>query len=352
MLRAKLDELAAEAAYAFIHAGDYEALINSPIKSDFSKLSHEDPSMYAAYYLAVTRRAALIGTNADFNTLIEALPDNYSHDGEALFKELYIASGDPAVQYASARAYAREHESEAEFLNLGMELSAKAAAGEDTGIPMLAETLALLPSASVLPGGSHAIWEDDFPFALEEQKEVGSYDLPEIDFRAKEPYPLNYAVVVDNSSMRNPFASLDNPDTGLYAAKLAIGALAKAGTDSKAYRYNVIENPDAAAFLIRVHIYYNTIAGKYYPSNAIRLTERDAYQCYLECATYNLYDTETGKRIARGTLTADTPDHVLTENFYKQSFWVKIDHYGDADEKAAKAFRAITDAKVQALDDK
>ena len=348
-LKAELEALADETFDACLAARDWAALIASDVLHErFEALSREDDAMARAFYLAQTDRAELIDADADFNALMTAPHGDYvilnPNDPDRLFTELYYAGGDPAEQYAAARTWAREHGREADFLVMGMDLAAAAAAGEELPVPLRAETIALLPAATEVPGKAKA-WDN---FRIYDLMPEGSHQLD--DFRAKEPRPGYYAVVVTTGSWQTPLEQAHDPSALLDRAGSAMKALAKAGGgDPLAYR--CVGNPNAAAFLVRVSARFDR-AGTFGPDIAGGALSSQLMEGYVESVEYDVYDTRTGERLAHGIATAQIPAQVFTKDYKDDKFWRYADA-GDFDASVgpeeAGAVCAANDALVRAL---
>ena len=230
---------------ACVRDGRWDALY-AAFPEEFERRAARDESLAAALYLASHGRAALIGTEPDFNTLAGALPEDAGWDGESLFRVLTLASADPAGQFAAAREWARGRGLEYALLSAAMDVSAASAAGE-TPAGVKPELLSALPGAAERPGtGEKAV------FAAAFREAYGS----EADFRASEPRPGYYAVLAADGCKKTPFEAFgDDPRlAGFDLARLEtlaagiLGELARAG--GGAYRYRAVENPNAAALLV------------------------------------------------------------------------------------------------------
>ena len=308
------DALLEEIVTICIQDGQWDALYKN-FQKEFSALAEQDEFLSAAKYLASTDRAALIGTEPDFNALIEALPERYSRNGEALFKELAIASGDPVEQYESARTWTRENGREYEFVSYAMDISAAAAAGEKLPVPVKSEFLSVLPSAVEQPGK-----EEGAVFVSAFREAYG----PELDFRASEPRPAYYMVLAADGCKATPFENTSSgnlPRLNTYASYI-LYALAKQGREEPAYSYTAVENPNTAALLIVVDSSYQVLDGKYYPKALIRPDK--SYTGFVQVVSYKIYNTRVGGLIGKGEIRAPIEDDIITGNTERSFFWINL----------------------------
>ena len=338
---------------ACVEKKDWQTLLDPAVRRGFTRHARasEDPMLQTAYYLMSTGRDALVGvSDTDFNTLVSALPDQIHLDSDRLFKDLCIATGDPAKQYADALSCARERGIAYDFLSIGMNLSAAFAAGDELEYSLPSDMIAWLPSAKEQPGDAVA-WD---LYAFFDGLEANGSIPPGIhgldDFRAREPRPCYCAVVVDHGARKDPYDPVSSPNEVMNEAETVINALAKAGDE--AYQYRIVGNPETASFLISIKNSF-TDAGNYYPSAAVRQYAEDAYRGYAETVEYRVYDTQTGKLVASDTVTARKPEQIITKNTKGRSFWV---YAGENDflvswktSPGAKALREATEKKANDL---
>ena len=331
------DALEEEIVSACIREGQWDALYKN-FQVEFSALAKQDEFLSAAQYLASTDRSALIGTEPDFNALIEALPERYSRNGEALFKELAIASGDPVEQFESARKWTREKGREYEFLSYAMDISAAAAAGGELSVPVKSELLSVLPSAVEQPG------KDDGAFFVSAFRDAyGS----ELDFRASEPRPGYYMVLAADGCEATPFENISSgnlPRLETYAFYI-LHALAEQAGKEPAYSYRAVENPNTAALLIVMDSRYQRLDGNYYPKALIRPDK--SYTGFVQVVSYKIYDARIGGIIGKGEIRAPIEDDIITGNTEGSFFWINVNNNNlRTAREGAEELRTATDAAV------
>ena len=326
---------------ACVWDGEWAALY-AAFPEDFERRALADEALAAPYYLASTGRAALIGTDPDFNALADALPADADRDGESLFRDLAAASGDPAEQFAAARERARGQGLEYALMSTALDISAAAAAGQAPPVAVTPELLAALPAAAERPGtGEKAVAAAAFREAYG----------PEADFRASEPRPGYYAVLAADGCKRTPFEPFsDDPrQAGFDLERLEtdaggiLGVLSRVG--GGAYRYRAVENPNTAALLVVLHSDYQLEGAGYRLANLVHPDEGKSYAGYAQVIRYTIHDARAGGIVASGEVRAEIPDDVRTANVEDGAFWVNVDENDmHTDMEGARELRAATDA--------
>ena len=318
----------------------------------FSDLAQRDAKLTVPYHLAATNRTNLIGTDPDFETLIDALPAKFARDGEALFKELTIASGDAGEQYKAARNWARENGREYELLSYAMDVSAASAAGENLPVPTKPELLAVLPAATEYPGSS-----EKAAYAAVFREAYG----PEDDFRAIEPRPGYYIVLAADGYNETPFkeistnafqASFELERIHSYA-RLILDTLSKKAGEKPAYSYRAVDNPNTASLLVVLDSNYREKGNHYHPKSALRSEQSAAYTGFAQVIGYTIYDTRAGGIVGSGEVETVLGNDIVTGNTEGHAFWQYV---SESDLGTAKdgsdQLRAATDAAVAEFCDK
>ena len=280
---AAADALVDEIFSACVREGRWDVLY-AGFPKEFKQRAAQDEAMAEAWRLASEGLTAMIGTDSDFTTLVEALPEDSEWDGEALFRVLAVASGDPTEQFVAAREWARTKGLEYALLSTAMDISAASAAGEMLPVDVKPELLAALPNAVERPGtGEEAI------FAAAFREMYG----PEADFIASEPRPGYYVVLADDGCKKTPFESFsDDPRQAAFDLKRLennaagiLNVLAWVGGDS--YHYRAVENPNTAALLVVLRSDFKVAGTGYKPRNLIRPEEADTYTVSAQCSAFN-----------------------------------------------------------------
>ncbi len=258
----------------------------------------QDPALEQIAYLLTTGRVELAGTDPGFDAICAA--GNYGRSqmiSDEIFKDLYYASGDPAEQYAAARAYARNLNREGELLSRGMDITTALAAGEESPCPVRAEVAALLPVPSQSPDGDEPWLMDDF---------TAVYGDPNI-FRAAEPRADRYTVIVTNNTRLKPINMIGTTGTEFVTADTLRllkprwdAIMEKLGTENKAdswrHLFRLAHNPNTAAYLVWIKADYEYVGTYYQSSDGVHYG--NPVSGYANTYEIKILDTRNGEIIA------------------------------------------------------